>query len=241
MDKLTNRIRKWSYRYLMRKGAAIDEGAGSLDTRFALWILQKLAKNPFRKTGKTRRSKAMRNLDDAYRESLEHPAMTETGYIGGQRFLRDIPFGKRGNTADHGCGWISVFNARKLLGNPCCPSEALRDMERGARGTGTRGMDPFYIAKYFKGLGYRTEIVTGTERIENKARECDAFIFCYLFKGRGGQPSGHFVAGKPDLDTGRLVFYNGEQPGESFADSISQIKNQDTFFNLLISIKKKSS
>ena len=146
--------------YLKKTGKLLDSGERPFDARMAFWILEKIARSPGKRNVYFWNDE-VQELEEAIREKREHPALTDEGYIGTQVKLKSFAFGDRGNTADHGCGWVAVFNVWRLLGKPRTPTEIAGEVGRGARGHGRRGVDPFFILKYFRAYGYEAEMTTG--------------------------------------------------------------------------------
>lgn len=235
--------RRWNAcvcRFLRREGARLLAGRPSLDARFSLFILRLLAKTP--------RPGAERAIDAASLEALtacvacgaSHPAMAENGLIGDQRPLARVRFGTRGNTAEHGCGWIAAYNARRLLGEDVRPETVLSDLRRGARSGGRMGADPFFLLKYFRALGYSVRLCTAAEEMERESRACDAFILCYLYTAGDGSPGGHFAAGAFDPAENGFRVYNGERGKAELCAAFLSIAPRNTQLRLLLAIRRSS-
>ena len=223
--------------YLKKTGQLLDSGERPFDARMAFWILEKIARSPGKRNVYFWNDE-VQELEEAIREKREHPALTDEGYIGTQVKLKSFAFGDRGNTADHGCGWVAVFNVWRLLGKPRTPTEIAGEVGRGARGHGRRGVDPFFILKYFRAYGYEAEMTTGREAMENAAERADAYILCYLYSNPEGMIGGHFIAGHWDKEKCRHLIYNGEHGGRETVGALREAPCEETLLNMLISIKK---
>ena len=224
--------------YLKRTGSLLDAGKMSPDARMAFWMLEKIARSP----GKRNIyfwNDDVQELEDAIRENREHPALTSEGYIGKQTNLKSFAFGDRGNTADHGCGWVAVCNVWRLLGKPRTPMEIAGEVGRGARGHGKRGVDPFFVLKYFRSYGYSAEMITGWDAMESSADRADAYILCYLYsRADDDAVGGHFIAGCWDKEKCCHSIYNGEHGGRETVSVLKEAPCGETLLNLLIAIKK---
>lgn len=167
-----------------------------------------------------------------------HAAFTEDGYVESQRRLRGVPFGDRGNTADHGCGWVSYYNVRRLTGFPIEPLDALRAAWRGQRRGGLKGTDPFYLIKLLRSDGYYAELFFAKEEAERAARCADGVIVLYLYQKRE-RLFGHFVAAKYDKETDGFITYNGEGGNTAHAAALWEIASRRSFFTMIIAVSRK--
>ena len=236
-DWINKKANSIAARYLKKTGKLLDDGKKPFEVRTAFRFLEKIARSPGNRNVYFWNDD-VQELEDAIRENREHPALTDEGYIGKQVKLRSFAFGERGNTADHGCGWVAVFNAWRLLGRPKTAMEVAGEVGRGARGHGERGVDPFFILKYFRAYGYETEMVTGWEEMEASAERADAYILCYLYSNLDGMIGGHFIAGCWDPENRRHLIYNGERGGCETAGMLKEAPCVETLLNMLIVIKK---
>ena len=231
------KIRKLFCKYLKEQGEKADKGAPSFDLKAACWILDHFTK--VRKPGKKKRD--VGRVDDICVPDGMGPGVDSTGKIIDQRAFPDIPFGRKGNTAQHGCGWISAYNAKKLMGENVRPSEILREVEPGARSGGKRGLNPFYLVKYFQKNRYDVRVVTEGERMDSAAKESDAFIVCYIYKRSNYTLGGHFVSGRWDETENSFYILNGENGGTDYKKTIREIVSPNTLITILIGISKKAS
>lgn len=236
-EKVNKKVNKITARYLKKTGGLLNDGKMPFDARAAFWILEKAARSPGKRNVYFWNDDVQK-LEEAIRDNREHPALTNEGYIGKQGNLKSIAFGDRGNTADHGCGWVAVFNAWRLLGRPKTPMEVAGEVSRGARGHGKRGVDPFFILKYFRAYGYDAEMTTGLDAMETAAEQSDAYILCYLYAGSDDAVGGHFIAGQWDPEKCRHSIYNGEHGGRETVAKLLEAPCSETLLNLLITIKK---
>ena len=136
------------------------------------------------------------------------------GFIINQRELvmkdDEVSYGV-GTSPANGCGWISAYNALKILGKDPDPYYVMRDLEDGAFALGTVGTDPLYIQRYFRSLGYDADIYFAKEDMEREAYKADATILVYGYLSNG-MIGGHFIAGYPEGDSGEMTFFNDSEP-----------------------------
>lgn len=168
------------------------------------------------------------------------PAFTEDGLIQSQRLLRGVPFGEKGNTADHGCGWVSYYNARMLTGRPIGPVEALKNVWRGRRKGGQKGTDPFYLVRLLRKDGYYAAMFFAENDAERVAKAADAVIVLYLYPKRS-RLFGHFVAAKYDKEAGDFITCNGEGGNIRRVSAIKDIPSRNSFFRMVIAISRKGN
>lgn len=220
-------------KYLKKTGTKLDAGKNPLDVKAAFWILKHFIPLRRETDGKVLPENGEKILDRILETT--NGAFTDDGCIGSQRELAYVPFAKEGNTADHGCGWISVYNALKLLGTEEEPEMLLREMAYGARKKGKGGVNPFYVYRWLKRKGFRTNIVTGMERMDREGKKVPVFILCYLYLSDSGKVGGHFAAGCWE-DGFRI--YNGEKPGRVTYERIEDAFSSGTVFKMMITIEK---
>lgn len=121
---------------------------------------------------------------------------------------RDIPFSK-GDTAAHGCGWISAYNTLRCLGEAASPADILQEMERGGLLLGRSGTNPFYLLRFLRRRGYRAALYTQEDAARQALGGCAAGIWLYVFYDAArGQLGAHYVALRPEAG-GKLRSYNG--------------------------------
>ena len=228
--RLRGKLLRRACRTLAEEGLRLDAEDASWDARLALWILEHTAKKPKDSTLPDRMA-----YIDALHDTTT-PLLTEDGLITDQRLLPEVQFGRAGNTADHGCGWIAAYNARRLLGDPVEPETVLRAVWRGARFGGRMGTDPFYLVGYFRALGYTVRLVSGTERMEAAARAADAFILLYVFDQQDC-PGGHFVAGQYREETKAFRVLNAERGGDIVVDCLAAAYGSKALVKFLISME----
>lgn len=223
------KILRWACRNLAEEGQRLDAEHASWDAKLALWLLERLAKKP---------KDAVLPAEMAYIDALhdtQTTLLTEDGLITDQRALPQVRYGSDGNTADHGCGWIAAYNARRMLGETVEPETVLRTIWHGARFGGRMGTDPFYLLGYFRALGYETRFVSGTERMEAAARAARAFILLYIYDSKDC-PGGHFVAGQYRPETEDFRILNGEHGGDVAERSLAAAQGKNTLLRFLIAI-----
>ena len=116
--------------------------------------------------------------------------------------------------------------------------EVAGEVGRGARGRGERGVDPFFILKYYRAYGYETQMITGWEAMETAAERADAYILCYLYARPDDTIGGHFIAGQWDGEKCRHTVFNGEHGGRETIGNLKEAPCGETLLNMLIAIKK---
>lgn len=237
-ETLKDRIVK---RLLEKEGRRADEGHPSLSIRIAFAVLKVFGRSGYRKDMASAHSEEWKQtvseLDRTSMDPAGNEAFLADGYIGSQAKLPFVPFGPKGNTAANGCGWISVFNALKIIGCREQPSYLIHEMEGGCRRRGTGGVNPFYIFRWLKARGFRVKMLTGFDNMERAADTSDAFILCYLYRAKKGGIGGHFIAGKKQ--GGIYTIYNGEKPGETHPESIRACVSKNSVLCMMITIEQK--
>jgi len=228
VTRLRGKLLRRACRTLAEEGLRLDAENASWDAKLALWLLERTAKKP----KETLLPSAMAYIDALHTGTA--PLFTEDGLITDQRLLPEVRFGRAGNTADHGCGWIAAYNARRLLGEQIEPEDILRTVWRGARFGGRMGTDPFYLIGYFRALGYEAKLVSGMERMEAAAREARAFILLYIFD-QHDCPGGHFIAGQYCAETDDLRLLNGDH-GDEHVPAIEGAVRGHVLLRLLIAL-----
>lgn len=97
------------------------------------------------------------------------------------------------SSAATGCGWISVYNALRILGYRASPEGLIRYFERqlplihGNFGTSIWGP-----AQYFRKWGFPVKMTARRSRFDALARESDVCILFYYWR-RGWRFGAHFV------------------------------------------------
>ena len=231
MTKLRGKLLRYACRTLAEEGTRLDAEHATWDAKLALWLLERMAKKP---------KESMLPAQMAYIDALhdtESQLLTEEGLITDQRLLPEVRFGRVGNTADHGCGWVAAYNVRRMLGESVEPEEVLRTVWHGARFGGRMGTDPFYLIGYFRALGYGARLVSGAARMEAAARAADAFILLYVFDHKDC-PGGHFIAGHYREETDDYRILNGEHGGDAAAATLDDAQGKHTLVRFLIAIEK---
>ena len=157
----------------------------------------------------------------ALKDKKGNLAFDGDGYIIEQRELKR-PDGSlisynMANSPANGCGWISAYNALKILGNDPDPYAVMREVESGALAVGKVGTDPFFLQEYFQNKGYHVNMYFTQADVEREAYRSDAciFVYGYLAKDKSGVPyiGAHFIAGYPESDsTGNMRFFNDSVP-----------------------------
>lgn len=228
-NRLRGNVLRRACRTLAAEGHRLDADDASWDARFALWLLEHMAKKPKDSVLPTEMEyiAALHDTDST--------RLTEDHLITDQRAFPEIRFGKAGNTADHGCGWVAAYNVRRMLGEDVEPETVLRAVWRGARFGGRMGTDPFYLLGYFRALGYEATLVSGTERMEAAAKQARAFILLYVFDGKE-VPGGHFIAGRYSEEADAFRILNGEHGGDVLEESLTAAQNGKTLLRFLLAI-----
>ena len=232
--RLRGKVLRRACRTLAEEGMRLDAENASWDARLALRLLERTAKKP-------KDSSLPQGMD--YIASLhdtDSPLLTEDLLITDQLLLPEVRFGQKGNTADHGCGWIAAYNVRRMLGEDVEPETVLRAVWRGARFGGRMGTDPFYLIGYFRALGYGARFVSGAEPMEKAARASDAFILLYVYD-QNDCPGGHFVAGRYCNETDRFRVLNASRGGDISVSSLSEAHGDRVLVRFLIAIEQKET
>ncbi|MBR5485616.1 MAG: hypothetical protein IKV41_03810 [Oscillospiraceae bacterium] len=147
--------------------------------------------------------------------------MNHRGYIDCQWGMKAYRYGLFGSDYN-GCGWISAYNALKLLGeDPSIPA-VIYEFERYSVLFGTLGSTVLGFSHYFKNKGYKTAqlVSPNIQKVENFIHNHDASIIFYFhpapFKGA------HFAAAAPFEN--KIIFFNALNRSlrftNSFADGI---------------------
>lgn len=163
------------------------------------------------------------------------------GYIVNQRALMDnktsVGYGL-GSSPANGCGWISVYNAMKMLKGEVDPYGIMREVEDGAFLLGTAGTDPLFIRNYFSKNGYDAQIYFTRDDVQRNAPQSDACIWVYGWYDKSrNQIGAHFVACKPEGGN-QMTFYNSGI-GDITTKPLQEHYLDTDLFRLMICIKKR--
>ncbi len=123
--RIRKQFRKRLCSYLEAQGRRADEGAPSLDVRLSFWLMEHFISIPSKRRKRAKGAWDSASFDTACRSHVPMAGVDGEGRITDQRQFPQIPFGRNGNTADHGCGWVSVYNSLLLMGRRADPSEIL--------------------------------------------------------------------------------------------------------------------
>ncbi len=167
------------------------------------------------------------------------------GYVVEQRKLGGIRFGA-GTLEENGCGWAAAYNVSRILGGEKGAYASLEDMERGALQKAKCGVNPFYIARYFRQKGYAVRVCYTRKEADNALKNAAAGIFLYGWRAEKESEKGkwqvgaHFVALRP-LANGQVHSYNGGTNGLLDAQaSFSAHESETDVFRLLLCIGKRT-
>lgn len=158
---------------------------------------------------------------------------------------RDIPkekwrYGFRSSAAT-GCGWISVYNALRIMGYNPTAAMLIKYFERQIPlfngNTGTFILSP---AMFFKKFGFPVTITANRNNFDNIAKQSDACIL-YFWWRRKAKIGAHFVAlhHTPKGIVGYNTYRNSKGP-DRWGTSIEDFINQKKYFGtVLIGIKNR--
>lgn len=127
-------------------------------------------------------------------------ALSPDGYIIGQNLLGDLRYGLLGSDRN-GCGWISCYNALKMLGDPRPAEEIAADFQKGLLFGGLLGTNVLALVWYLSREGHQVHVSLFPPHFERLARGAGANILMYWHK-RGA----HFAAFQ--REGGLFHFYN---------------------------------
>jgi len=160
---------------------------------------------------------------------------------------RDIPkekwrYGLR-SSAVTGCGWISVYNALRIMGYNPTAAMLIKYFERQIPlfngNTGTFILSP---AMFFKKFGFPVTITANRNNFDNIAQQSDVCIL-YFWWRRKAKIGAHFVAlhYTPKGFVGYNTYRNSKGP-DSWGTSIEDFINQKKYFGtVLIGIKNRKN
>lgn len=122
----------------------------------------------------------------------------------------DIPWGKRGNTADNGCGWIAAYNVTAALLGQVRREDVTGEIVRlgGVWFSGRFGTKPRGITRYLRSrFGKVKTAGPFLGRWRKKSRGARAVIA--LFQHKGLFSPLHYVSGIGE-GPGKFRFYNDD-------------------------------
>lgn len=122
----------------------------------------------------------------------------------------DIPWGKRGNTADNGCGWIAAYNVTAALLGHVRREDVTGEIVRlgGVWFSGRFGTKPRGITRYLRSrFGKVKTAGPFLGRWRKKSRGARAVIA--LFQHKGLFSPLHYVSGIGE-EPGKFRFYNDD-------------------------------
>lgn len=130
--------------------------------------------------------------------------------------IASLPFGRRGNVGDNGCGALAVYNANVILGLDTSFEEVLHGFNN-SKGIlhhptiagGVLGANPLYIKKYYVSRGYFAKWNLKKTKV---SKDADAYIALSLYRKHLG---GHYQAGV--YNRAELNVYNPEEKMADFS------------------------
>ena len=134
------------------------------------------------------------------------------------RAVCDIPWGKRGNTGDNGCGWIAAYNVTAALLGRVRREEVTDAIARlgGVWFSGRFGTKPRGITKYLRSrFGKVKTAGPFLGRWRKKSRGARAVIV--LFQHKGLFSPLHYVSGIGE-GPGKFRFYNDDGYSSRFGE-----------------------
>lgn len=158
---------------------------------------------------------------------------------------RDIPkdkwrYGFR-SSAVTGCGWISVYNALRIMGYNPDAEILIKFFEHQVPvlngNTGTFVLSP---AMFFKKFGFPVTITVKRNNFDNIAKQSDASIIYYWWH-KGVKIGAHFVALHHTSKgfVGYNTYRNSKGP-DNYGDSLEEFIDKRRYFGVvLIGIKNK--
>ncbi|HWR23440.1 MAG TPA: hypothetical protein VN366_08180 [Feifaniaceae bacterium] len=168
----------------------------------------------------------------------DRDVFTKDGYIIDQRKLTGVGYSLLGNSPGNGCGWISAYNALKVLGEEPEPYDIMREVESGALLAGLSGTDPLYLVRFFRSKGYDTEIYVTKEDVERETLRSDASILVYGYD-YNGRIGAHFITGYPkQSEAGKMRFFNDGYEKEDYTGPIDAHYHDYDIFRFAICINK---
>lgn len=169
---------------------------------------------------------------EEWRNHLPSRAFDSQGYLINQGMLRNVPYGSY-NSADKGCGWISVYNLLKGLKVNVDPQQIRERLSRKAFFKGLMGTRILEIMRILKDRGYPAKVVLGTrKRLIKKADERGILLYFH----RSGA---HYVAYQA-IQERVFVFYNAVYGRENDVMTMEDFMGKHFVFplNFVITLKR---
>lgn len=145
-------------------------------------------------------------------------------------------------SAKTGCGWIALYNALALLGEPRPPEAVISALERqlplihGAFGTTCLGP-----ALLLRAWGYRVGVTSDPRRFDTLAAQADAAILFYYWRN-GLRLGAHFVAlhRTPSGFVGYNTYTNSAAP-DAYGPSLSGFLKKQGYFGCVLTVIRKTA
>lgn len=153
---------------------------------------------------------------------------------------QNLRYGFRSSAAT-GCGWIAVYNALCILGNPMEPKKLIRKLERmfplihGNAGT-------FVLAPaiLLRRMGYSVKMCFCRRKFDERAKAARVCILFYYWRS-GWRIGAHLVA-LHHTESGFVGYntYRNSHGADSYGSSLTAFLKRHHYFGcVLISVKNK--
>lgn len=149
-----------------------------------------------------------------------------------------LRYGLRSSAAV-GCGWIAVYNALCILGNPMEPKKLIRKLERMFPlihgNAGTFALAPAILLKR---MGYSVGVTVCRRKFDAQAKAARACILFYYWR-KGWRIGAHLVA-LQSTDAGFVGYntYRNSNGADVYGESLNAFLKQRHYFGcVLISVK----
>ena len=120
-------------------------------------------------------------------------------------------FGRNGNLAENGCGFMAIHNANQILGISSRFDETYYELNKAGdlatNWSGKLGMNPLVIGGYYRQHGAEVTLYTNPANVPT---DCDSYIALFFYSDGGA----HYVAAKYNQTTQKFDVYNLLADGE---------------------------
>lgn len=146
------------------------------------------------------------------------------------------------SSAATGCGWIAVYNALRMMGHKEKPEKLVRNFTwRFPIVNGNFGTFLLSPIIYFKRRGFKVKTKLNRRKFDETARNSDACILFYYWKGKFLRIGSHFVA--VQYKDGRFVGYNtfrNSNGPDNYGESLEKFITKHEYFGaVLIGIQNR--
>lgn len=145
-------------------------------------------------------------------------------------------------SAATGCGWIAVYNALRMMGHEEKPEKLVRNFTwRFPIVNGNFGTFLFSPILYFRRRGFKVKTRICRKKFDEMAKNSDACILFYYWKGKFLQIGSHFAA--VQYKDGKFIGYNtfrNSNGPDNYGESLEKFLKRHKYFGaVLISIRDR--